>query len=102
MTASQRAFRLSVLEADVLVAIDHVGWYAYLWFPIVHREVMNFGSENPDEEIHAAFASLIRKSALLMTPNNPGQIPEWIPAPGALETARETLGLGPDLRSRGK
>jgi hypothetical protein len=99
---AQRAFRLSVLEADILVAIDHVGWYAYLWFPIVQREVMNFGSEEPDEEVHAAFASLIRKGALVTTPSNPGEIPEWIPAPGAVETARETLSLGRDLRSRGK
>jgi hypothetical protein len=99
---AQHAFRLSVLEADILVAIDHVGWYAYLWFPIVQREVMNFGSEEPDEEVHAAFASLIRKGALVTTPSNTGEIPEWIPAPGAVETARETLSLGRDLRSRGK
>ena len=102
MTEPQRAFRLSVLEADVLVAIDHVGWYAYLWFPIVQREVMNFGPENPDEEVHAAFASLIRKGALVMTHNDAGEIPEWCPAPGALDTARETLSLGRDLRSKGK
>jgi hypothetical protein len=102
VTESQGAFRLSLLEADVLVAIDHVGWYAYLWFPVVQREVMNFGSENPDEEVHAAFASLIRKGALVATPNNPGGIPEWSPAPGALETARETLSHGRDLRSTGR
>lgn len=64
MTESQRAFRLSVPEADVLVTIDHVGWHSYLWFPVVQREVMDFASENPDEEVHAAFASLIRKGAL--------------------------------------
>jgi hypothetical protein len=102
VTESQHAFRLSILEADVLVAIDHVGWYAYLWFPIVQREVMNFASENPDEEVHAAFATLIRKGALVMTQKNPGDIPEWSPAPGALDIARETLSLGRDLRSRGK
>lgn len=102
MTEPQRAFRLSVLEADVLVAIDHVGWYAYLWFPIVQREVLNFGSENSDQEVHAAFASLIRKGALVMTHNNPGDLSEWSPAPGALDSARETLSLGRDLRSKGK
>jgi len=29
-------FHLSVLEAQILVAIENVGWYAYLWFPIVY------------------------------------------------------------------
>ena len=82
------------------MAIAHVGWYAHLWFPIVQREVLNFGSENPDQEVHAAFASLIRKGALVMT--HPGDLPEWSPAAGALDTARETLSLGRDLRSKGK
>ena len=44
-----KRFRLSVLESGILVAIDHVGWYAYLWFPVVYREVLNFGSDASDE-----------------------------------------------------
>jgi hypothetical protein len=100
VTDSQDKFGLSVLEADVLVAIDHVGWYAYLWFPIVQREVLNFGSDKPDEEVHAAFASLIRKGALVVKQEKPGEIPHWRPATGALETARETLSLRRDLRNR--
>ncbi|HKR86032.1 MAG TPA: hypothetical protein VJS37_17865 [Terriglobales bacterium] len=87
MTDSQRQFCLPLLEGDVLAAIDHVGWYAYLWFPIVQRDVLHFGSEDPDEEVHAAFASLIRKRALL---KKPGEIPERTRAPGALETAGNT------------
>ena len=48
MTDFQRKSGLTVLEADVLVTIDHVGWYSYLWFLIVQREVLNFGSNQPD------------------------------------------------------
>jgi len=83
-----------------LVTIDHVGWYSYLWFPIVQREVLNFGSDEPDEEVHAAFASLIRKGALVLTKENPDEIPQWSPATGEVEIARETLSLGRDLRNR--
>ena len=93
-------FHLSVLEAQILVAIENVGWYAYLWFPIVYREVLNFGSDAPDEEVHAAFASLIRKGALVVTQEKWGEIPEWKLAPGALTVARETVSLGTDLRTR--
>jgi hypothetical protein len=83
------SFRLSVLESRILVAIDHVGWHSYLWFPTVQREVLNFGSDEPDEEVHAAFASLIRKGALqVKTEGN--DFPEWSAAPGALEVARES------------
>jgi hypothetical protein len=49
---------LSELEAEVLEAINHPGWHAYLWFPIVYRQILNLGSKASDEEIHAAFASL--------------------------------------------
>jgi len=41
-------------ESEILVAINQVGWYAYLWFPVVERESMNFGSEASDEEVHVA------------------------------------------------
>jgi hypothetical protein len=102
VTDSQDKFGLTLLEADVLVTIDHVGWYAYLWFPIVQREVLNFGSDQPDEEVHAAFASLIRKGALVVTQENPGDLPQWSPATRSLEIARETLSLGRDLRNPGQ
>jgi len=62
-------FHFSVVEAAILEAIDHVGWYAYLWFPVVYREVLNFPLEAPDEQVHAAFGSLIRKGALQVTPS---------------------------------
>ena len=52
-----KQFGLSVLGSEILVTIDHVGWYAYLWFPVVYREVLNFGSNAPDEEIYIAFRS---------------------------------------------
>jgi len=65
-----------------------------------NREVLNFGSDAPDEEVHAAFASLIRKGALVVTQEKWGEIPEWKLAPGALTVARETVSLGTDLRTR--
>jgi len=95
-----KSFELSVLEAQILVAIDHVGWYAYLWFPIVYRDVMNFGSDATDEQVHAAFANLIRKSALVVLQEKCGEIPEWTLAPGALEIAKDVRSLGTDLRTR--
>ena len=100
VTKDQKKFELTVLEAEILVTIDNIGWYAYLWFPIVYREVMNFGSGAPDEQIHAAFASLIRKGALIVTQEKWGEIPEWTLAPGVLEEAKETWSLGTDLRTR--
>jgi hypothetical protein len=98
VTGPQNQFNLSLLEADILVAIDHVGWFAYLWFPIVQREMLNFGSGEPDEQIHAAFINLIRKRALVVTQENPPAIPSWGPAEGALKIAREVVVLGRDLR----
>jgi len=100
VTEDQKNFELSVLEAQILVTIDHVGWYAYLWFPIVYREVMDFGSDAADEQVHAAFASLIRKGALVVTQEKWGEIPEWKLAPGVLEIAKEVMSLGTDLRTR--
>ena len=100
MTEDQKKFELSVLEAQILVTIDHVGWYAYLWFPIVYREVMDFGSDAADEQVHAAFASLIRKGALVVTQEKWGEIPEWKLAPGVLEIAKDVMSLWTDLRTR--
>jgi len=93
-------FHFSVVEADILVAIDHVGWYAYLWFPVVEREILNLGTRASDEEVHAAFVSLIRKGALLVSQGKSGDVPDWKLALGALETARDTLSLGSDLREQ--
>jgi hypothetical protein len=90
MTENDQSFHLSVLESKILVTIDNLGWYAYLWFPIVYREVLNFGSDAPNEEVHAAFASLIRKGALVIAQSDGFNPPEWSPAPGALEVARES------------
>jgi hypothetical protein len=63
-------------------------------------EVMNFGSSEPDEKVHRAFASLIRKGALLLIQEKGDDLPQWSPAPGALDIARETLSTGHDLRTR--
>ncbi|SRR6266496_1001855 len=100
MSGPEEIFELSVLGAQILVAIDDVGWYAYLWFPIVYREVMNFGSDATDEQVHAAFASLIRKGALVASQEKCGEIPEWKLAPGVLEIAKDVMSLGTDLRTR--
>jgi hypothetical protein len=96
----QKQFGLSVLESEILVTIDNIGWYAYLWFPVVYREVLNFGSNASDEQVHVAFGNLIRKGALVMNQENCRDIPEWQLAPGALEEAKETMSLGTDLRTR--
>lgn len=95
-----KQFGLSVLESEILVAIDNIGWYAYLWFPVVYREVLNFGSNASDEQVHAAFASLIRKAALVKSEEKCGEIPEWKLASGALKEAKETMSLGTDSRTR--
>ena len=57
----EQEFRLSDLEAWILETVDNIGWYSYLWFPIVYREVMNFGDDSSDEEVFSAFSGLVRK-----------------------------------------
>ena len=52
---------LSELESAVLVSLDRVGWYAYLWFPYVQRDMLNFGVDVTDEEVHAAFMRLVQE-----------------------------------------
>ena len=91
MTEHERSFQLSDLEAWILDTIDNTGWYAYLWFPVVYREVLNFGPEGSDEEVDSAFAGLVRKGALQMTQAKWGDIPEWKPDPGALGVAKDVL-----------
>jgi len=91
MVEQGAVFNFSLLEAEILESIDHVGWYAYLWFPIVYRDVLNFGSNSKDEDVHAAFASLIRKGALFVTQETLGEFPDWRLASDALESAMRTL-----------
>jgi hypothetical protein len=78
---------VTYVESRILLAIDNIGWYAYLWFPIVHREYLNFGSHTPDSDIHRAFISLIRKGSLLPVHDQPGDMPDWLPSPEAFGTA---------------
>jgi len=93
MTENNDRFHLTDLEADILRTIDNIGWYAYLWFPVISRAVLNFGSMASEEEVYAAFASLVRKHALVYVQPDPPEkewteIPEWKPAPGALAAAK--------------
>lgn len=77
---------VTYLESHILLAIDHIGWFAYLWFPVVHREYLNFGSLAPDSDIYRAFTSLIRKGALVPNHDEHGNMPDWLPSPEALRT----------------
>jgi hypothetical protein len=61
---------------------------------------MNFGSDVTDEQVHAAFAGLMRKGALVVSQEKCGEIPEWTLAPGALEIAKDISSLGTDSRTR--
>jgi hypothetical protein len=54
MTEHECNFQLSDLEAWILETIDNPGWYAYLRFPVVYREVLNFGPDGSDEEVYCA------------------------------------------------
>ena len=87
-------FQFSDLEAWILETIDNVGWYAYLWFPVVYREVLNFGDDSSDEEIYAAFASLVRRNALVRSGAvkwGGADVPQWKPDPSALAIAQTIL-----------
>lgn len=59
---------------------------------------MNFGPDDTEEQVHAALVGLIRKGVLVNTKAHlpPKEIdldpPQWILAPGALESAREAVG----------
>ena len=92
MTEQERSFQLSDLEAWILATIENIGWYAYLWFPVIYRGVLNFPPEGSDEEVYAAFAGLVRNGALEMMPTEKwGDIPEWKPVPAALAVAKDIL-----------
>ena len=89
---------LTELEAYIVNSIDHVGWYPYLWFPVVARGALNFGSDDREEDVHAAIISLIERGGLVLKEqnldNNP---PGWYPAPGLLEAAERKMR---EIRSR--
>ena len=83
---------LSELEAYIVHSIDHVGWYTYLWFPLVSREALNFGAKDQEESVHAAIVSLIERGGLVLKmeglDDNP---PGWYPAPGVLDAAERKM-----------
>jgi len=77
---------LSELEAGIVGSIDHVGWYTYLWFPVVAREALNFGPDDCEEKVHSAIRSLIERGALTFEQESLDDNPSgWCPAPGLLE-----------------
>ena len=78
---------VTYLESHILLAIDNGGWFAYLWFPFVERELLNFGPKAPDQEIQRAILNLIRKGSLLPEHDEPGDRPTWLPAPAAFRSA---------------
>jgi hypothetical protein len=89
--ANGENFIFSELEAQILRSIDHVGWSPYLWFPVVAREMLNFGSDEREENVHAAILGLIQKGGLVATREEPGDNPQWSPAPGTLVAAERTM-----------
>jgi hypothetical protein len=78
---------INYLESQIILAIDNKGWFPFLWFPIVDHDALNFGSPAPDDYVHRAFPSLIRKRALIPIHEEPGDEPEWRPEPNAFKTA---------------
>ena len=77
---------LSLLEAQIIRAVDHVGWFAYLWFPKVQRELMNFGSDEAEERVHSALVGLSRRGLLVLT-EVVDEYPQWNPTAAGLEAA---------------
>jgi hypothetical protein len=88
---------LSELEAYIVHSIDHVGWYAYLWFPVVARGALNFGSDDREEDVHAAILSLIERGGLVLKQESVDDTPECCPAPGILDAAERKMR---EIRSR--
>jgi hypothetical protein len=83
---------LTELDASIICSVDHVGWYAYLWFPVVSREALNFGPDDCEEHVHAAIRSLIEKGALVFRRESVDHNPSgWYPAPGFLEAAERKI-----------
>ena len=83
---------MTELDASIICSVDHVGWYAYLWFPVVSREALNFGPDDCEENVHAAIRSLIEKGALIFRQESVDHNPSgWYPAPGLLEAAERKI-----------
>lgn len=78
---------VTYLESQILLAIDHQGWFAHLWFPVVEHDYLNFGSHAPDDEVHRAILNMIRKGSLIAEHDEPGDRPNWLPHPEAFKTA---------------
>lgn len=78
---------ITYLESQIILAVDDLGWFSFLWFPIVNRPALNFGSHAPDDYVHRAFPSLIRKRALIPIHEELGDQPDWQPEPNAFKTA---------------
>lgn len=78
---------VTYLESQILLAIENEGWFAYLWFPFVERELLNFGSDAPDENIQRAILNLIRKQSLAPRHDEPGDRPDWLPVREAFRAA---------------
>lgn len=79
------------VESEIILAIDHIGWFSFLWFPIVHSHRLNLGSRATDAAIHRAFPCLIRKRALIPIHEKPGDKPDWQPEPKALKVASRAM-----------
>jgi hypothetical protein len=90
----EQELQFSDLEAWILETVDNIGWYAYLWFPVVYREVLNFGDDSPDAEIYVAFSGLVRKGALEHAGAvkwGGADVPQWKVSPRALAIAQKIL-----------
>ena len=89
---------LNELEAHIVRSIDHVGWYACLWFPVVARGALNFGSDEREEDVHAAIVSLIERGGLVLKQETLDDNPSgWYPEPGILDAAERKVR---EIRSR--
>jgi hypothetical protein len=78
---------VTYLESLILLKIDHEAWFAYLWFPFVERELLDFGSHAPDDEIQRAILNLMRKGSLVPEHDEPCDMPKWLPCGEAFKTA---------------
>jgi hypothetical protein len=56
---------LSLVDTEIINAFQRIPWDAQLWFPVVQRKFLNIGADATDEQIHAAFVSLIEKQVVI-------------------------------------
>jgi len=66
MPKDTKRLDISLLESQVVLTINNIGWHAYLWFPVVQREILSFGLDDADEKVHAAIVGLVKKGALMV------------------------------------